>query len=61
MYLSMGVGGMYNDCFARGKTWYLPSTPEHAMLLITLSISRYVSCLMPNYRIVAVGKSGREA
>ena len=61
MYPSMAVGGMYNDCFARGKMWYLPSTPEHAMLLIIHSVSRHALCPMQNYRIVAVGKSGREA
>ena len=27
MYPSMGVGGMCNDCFARGKTRYLPQYP----------------------------------
>jgi hypothetical protein len=58
---SIDVGGMYNDCFVRGKMWCLPSAPEHAMLLITLSISQYVSCPMPNSQVAAAGKSGRKA
>src|ERR1035438_318594 len=57
----MGVGSMWNDCVVQEKTWYSTSPPEHAMLLTILTISRYGSCPMPNSRIVAVGKSGREA